>query len=150
MFENTRLYKYAENLQHIDTKQTFKNVLNNRFIIDLITYLNTDEQLGKERTDSLGRRLGFYSERTQVISKGRKKLGEPFDLNDTGAFWDSWKVEVKKDYIKLDANPFKEDTNLFEKYGIDILGLTDKNLQALINEAQKLYIEYYGKYIYNY
>lgn len=150
MFKDTSLYKYAKNLQNIDEQRTFKNVLNNRFIIDLITYLNTEEQLGKDRTDSLGRRLGFYSERTQVITKGRKKLGEPFNLNDTGAFWDSWKVEVKKDYIKLDANPFKEDTNLFTKYGIDVLGLTDKNLELLIREAQKLYIEYYRKHLYDY
>ena len=60
-------------------------------------------------------------------------------------FWDSWKVQVKKALIIIDANPFKEDTNLFDEYGIDVLGLTDNNLQILINEATKLYIQYYRK-----
>ena len=41
-------------------------------------------------------------------------------------------------------NEYK-DTNLFDEYGIDVLGLTDTNLQILINEATKLYIQYYRK-----
>ena len=54
-------------------------------------------------------------------------------------------LQVKKALINIDANPFKEDTNLFDEYGIDVLGLTDNNLQILINEATKLYIQYYRK-----
>lgn len=147
MFKDTSLFKYANDLIELKNQEDkiFKLVLDNRFIKELITHLNTDEQLGKEKVDSLGAHLGIYSNATEVITKGRKKAGAFINLNDTGAFWDSWKVQVKKALIIIDANPFKEDTNLFDEYGIDVLGLTDNNLQILINEATKLYIQYYRK-----
>jgi len=118
----------------------------------LIIFLNTDDQLGKERIDSLGERLGFYSFATEHLSGGRKKQGEPINLNDTGAFWESWKVFINGSQIEIDADPIKEnpnkkDTNLFEQYGIDVLGLTEKNLQVLIDEAFKQYIEWYQRNI---
>jgi hypothetical protein len=147
MFKDTSLFKYATDLTALKSQQDniFKLVLDNRFIKELITHLNTDEQLGKDKVDSLGAHLGTYSNATEVITKGRKKAGAFITLQDTGAFWDSWKVQVKKALIIIDANPFKEDTNLFDEYGIDVLGLTDNNLQILINEATKLYIQYYRK-----
>ena len=147
MFKDTSLFKYATDLIALKNQEDkiFKLVLDNRFIKELITHLNTDEQLGKDKVDSLGAHLGTYSHATEVISKGQKKAGAFINLNDTGAFWDSWKVQVKKALIEIDANPFKEDTNLFDEYGIDVLGLTDTNLQILINEATKLYIQYYRK-----
>jgi len=147
MFKDTSLYEYATNLEKLESQRgkIFKLVLDNRFIKELITHLNTDEQLGKDKVDSLGAHLGIYSHATELISKGRKKAGSYITLQDTGAFWDSWKVEVKETLIDIDANPFKEDTNLFDEYGLDVLGLTDENLQILINEATKLFIDYYRK-----
>lgn len=146
-FINSKLGRYAKNLIALrgTEERIFKLVLDNRFIKELITHLNTDEQLGKQRVDSLGAHLGVYSPVTEVISEGRKKAGEFIDLNDTGAFWDSWEVSVNAGFIKINANPFKEDTNLFDEYGIDILGLTKEHKQILINEARKLYIKYYRK-----
>jgi hypothetical protein len=147
MFSDTKINEYAKNVIGNKNQEgkIFKLVLDNRFIKELITHLNTDEQLGKDKVDSLGAHLGTYSNATEVITKGRKKAGSFIDLNDKGDFWDSWKVQVKKALINIDANPFKEDTNLFDEYGIDVLGLTDNNLQILINEATKLYIQYYRK-----
>jgi len=142
MFKDTSLFKYATDLIALKNQEDkiFKLVLDNRFIKELITHLNTDEQLGKDKVDSLGAHLGTYS-----IFDKKGRGGKYYTLNDTGAFWDSWKVQVKKALIVIDANPFKENTNLFDEYGIDVLGLTDTNLQILINEATKLYIQYYRK-----
>ena len=147
MFSDTRINEYATKLiaQKDQEGKIFKLVLDNRFIRQLITHLNTDEQLGKERVNSLGEHLGIYSHATELLSDGRKKAGEFINLNDTGAFWESWKVEITEAFIDIDANPFKEETNLFDEYGIEILGLTDENLQILINEATKLYINYFRK-----
>lgn len=149
MFKDTILYEYATRLQNLKGQEgkIFKLVLDNRFIKDLVTHLNTIEQLQKDRVDSLGAHLGVYSAVTEIITKGRKKAGEFINLDDTGAFYDSWKVQVKEDSIIIDANPFKEDTNLFDEYGLDVLGLTNENLQIFINEAQKLYIQYYRKHL---
>ena len=105
--------------------------------------LNTEEQLGRDKTDSLGAHLGTYSFATEQISKGKKKQGEFIDLKDTGEFWASWKVKVLQKFISIDANPIKEGNNLFDDYGEEILGLTDENLQILIDETKGLFIDYY-------
>ena len=149
MFKDTALFELANKFSDLKGQEgkIFKRVLDNRFIKDLITHLNTIEQLQKDRIDSLGAHLGVYSAVTEVITKGRKKAGEFINLDDTGAFYDSWKVQVKEDRIIIDADPFKEDTNLFDEYGLDVLGLTDDNLQIFINEAQKLYIQFIRKHL---
>lgn len=138
--------EYAENaINQLDGQhdKVFKLVLDNRVIKELIIFLNTDDQLGEDGTDSLGASLGVYSFATEVISGGKKKQGDPINLNDTEAFWNSWKVMVQSGNIIIDADPFKEDTNLFDEFGIDVLGLTDENLQILINESLEKYIRWY-------
>ena len=144
-FQKTILADYARKMIRLKESEDkiFKLVMDNRFIKDLVTHLNTDEQLGKERVDSLGAHLGVYSHATEQFSGGRKKAGEFINLNDTGEFWDSWQVTITEAFIQIDANPFKGETNLFKEYGIEIVGLTDESLQILINEATKLYIEYF-------
>ena len=79
------------------------------------------------------------------MRQGKKKQGQFIDLKDTGEFYASWKVKVFQRFISIDANPIKEKNNLFDDYGEDLLGLTDDNLQILIDETKKLYIEYYRK-----
>ncbi len=144
MFSDTLINEYAKKLvsQKDQEGRIFKLALDNRFIKELITHLNTEDQLGKDKVNSLGAHLGIYSHATEVISKGRKKAGDFITLNDTGAFWDSWKVEVTESFIEIDANPFKEDTNLFDEYGIEIVGLTKENLDIFIDEAKPFYIQY--------
>ena len=149
LFEDTALAEYSRNLAKLEGQEgkIFKTVLDNKFIKELITHLNTNDQLFKDRIDSLGARLGIYSHATEVISKGRKKQGEFINLHDTGEFYDSWKVIVTENLISIDANPFKDDTNLFDAFGFDILGLTDENLQVLIKETKDFILEYYRKTI---
>ena len=116
LFQKTKLAEYANKMIGLKNSEDriFKLVLDNRFIKELITHLNTDEQLGKERVDSLGAHLGVYSHATELFSGGRKKACEFINLNDTGEFWDSWKVEITEAFILISANPFKDGTNLFK------------------------------------
>ena len=147
MFTNTLLSEYAQRIIDLGKKEgkIFKEVLDNKVIKDLIVRLNTKEQLEKDKTDSLGAHLGTYSFATEQMSDGKKKQGQFIDLKDTGEFYASWKVKVFQRFISIDANPIKEKNNLFDDYGEDVLGLTDDNLQILIDETKKLYIEYYRK-----
>ena len=149
-FLSTSLADYCRNLIKIDAKKQFKDVLDNSFFKELIIYLNTDDQLGKDRIDSLGDHLGVYSHRTEFLSGGEKKAGEFINLNDTGEFWESWRVEVKEFLIEIDADPIKEDTNLFSEYGIDVLGLTEENKEKLIDVARESFIKHYRKLLFNY
>ena len=111
----------------------------------LIIELNTIEQLYEEGVDSLGVSLGQYSAATIEGTSsfaGRAERGLRFDhitLFDTGDFYKSWKVDVRSDddsFFIIDANPIKEDTNLFVEWGVDVLGLTEESMTILNNKLR--------------
>jgi len=100
----------------------------------LVKILNQNQL--RKSIDSLNKPLfsvfnnsGFYSITTQNLSGGKKTAGSPYTLNDTGEFYESIVVSVTIDSIRIDADPTKTDTNLYEEYGKEIIGLTNENLQ---------------------
>jgi hypothetical protein len=145
LFDKTALYEYANKLTTLSGQENwiFKRVLDNDIIKRKIIELNTERQFGDEGVNALGRIIGVYSYATEFMSNGRKRAGEPFNLNDTGAFWASFNVKVFQGHIIIDADGDKGDEDIIQKYGIDILGLTDENLQILIEDAKEFYIDYY-------
>lgn len=151
MFLDTELAKYAQRLvnQKGQADKTFKLALDNEVIKKLIVFLNTDDQMGEAHVDSLGNELfNVFTSRTyysQFDPKGR--AGQPYTLNDTGAFWDSFKAVVQQGRIVIDVNPFKDGDNLFDAYGRDIVGLTDENLNILIRESLEQFINWYNRNI---
>ena len=107
---------------------------------DLIIELNTQGQLYEEGVDSLGVSLGNYAATTiegTASFAGRAERGLRFDhitLFDTGDFYKSFKVVIRNesdDFFFIDANPIKEDTNLFQEWGEDIVGLTQDSINVL-------------------
>lgn len=102
----------------------------------LVIDLNTKEQLF-EGVNSKGEELenirGFgYAQRTIEI---KKEKGLPYDritLFDTGDFYDTFKVIPFLGGFEIDANPIKENTNLFDEFGEDILGLTEESREILV------------------
>ena len=109
-----------------------------KFAIDVdlkkyIIKLNTIDQLFDEGIDSLGDSLGEYSISTIEGTSsylGKKAKGQPTDritLKDTGKFYKTFKIEVKNDSFFINANPIKEDNNLFDDFGNEIVGLTEEN-----------------------
>lgn len=104
-----------------------------------IIYLNTIEQLYNKGEDSEGLDLyPFYSKNT-ILYKQEK--GQPYDrvtLKDTGAFYKSFTVTVANDYFEIDADPVKEENNLFSIYGEDVLGLTEESKTEIKVLAYKI------------
>ena len=112
---------------------------------DFIIGLNTREQLFINREDSEGRKLrdigGGYSPVTELLSEGIsfqyqgesnvKEAGESPFLFDTGDFYKSWTVTPSEGGFAMDADPMKGGTNLFDDWGINILGLTDDSARLL-------------------
>lgn len=93
----------------------------------------TEEQLFKEGKDGLGVKLPAYSPKTVFI---KKLKGQPFDrttLKDEGIFHNSIKVKLGKGGILIDSDPIKEDTDLIEVYGEEILFLAEENLTEFRN-----------------
>lgn len=104
-------------------------------IVNLIRY----NQLTEQGVNSEGDIIGTYSYTTELLSEGRKKRGEPYDLNDTGEFFRSMYVQVLADSIVVNADYAKmEDKNW---WNINILNLTDENLEVYIEEIKQNYVK---------
>jgi hypothetical protein len=104
-------------------------------IVNLIRY----NQLTEQGVNSEGDIIGTYSYTTELLSEGRKKRGEPYDLNDTGEFFRSMYVQVLADSIVVNADYAKmEDQNW---WNINILNLTDENLEVYIEEIKANYVK---------
>ncbi len=103
-----------------------------KFILDL----NRKDQLFNKGVDSKDKALGVYTPFT-INSKQERGVPVPSDFHitlfDTGEFYSTFVIIPGKDFFEIDANPIREDTNLFEEFGEDILGLNDENLQVLID-----------------
>ena len=104
-----------------------------RTIEDEIVRLNR-QQLNEDSEDTFGKPIGFYSASTEFITGGVKKRGEPFDMKDTGDFLNSIYANVSKNqitFISLDSKAeilYQSDHFLSN----DFLGLSDKNLKAVV------------------
>lgn len=107
----------------------------------IVTWIQ-DDQLTKQGVDEDGDIIGFYSAYTEFLTNGEKQAGDPYTLKDTGAFYESMFVRVLRDSILIEADGQKDDDNLFEKYGEGIIGLTEPNMQNLIDELRIKYIDY--------
>jgi hypothetical protein len=120
-----------------------------RWIIDVLVQ---DEQLQKG-IDGTGERItdnegnNSYSYWTEILSQGKKQEGNPYTLKDTGEFYESMVFLLGDRFFEIDANPNKtndsgKNTNLFDKYGEEIVGLTEESLEKLRDKLQeKLVIE---------
>jgi hypothetical protein len=100
---------------------------------DLVIELNTQKQLFDKGQDSTGKSLGEY--RPFTVREKRRK-GQPTDrvtLKDTGDFYESFNVQPFFGGFIIDADAEKDDKDLRDVYGEDIIGLNDENLQIIID-----------------
>jgi hypothetical protein len=102
---------------------------------DLVIRLNTQgektSQLFELGEDSLGGSLGSYSPFTVEQKKKRGQPTNRITLKDTGEFYSSFNVVPYRGGFTIKANPIKEDSNLYDDFGTDIIGLNETNLQIL-------------------
>ncbi|CAL2077697.1 conserved protein of unknown function [Tenacibaculum sp. 190524A02b] len=125
-----------------------------RFIRGLETYLANlnKEQLNKNSQDVFGNPLGFYTKTTEYITlnnallvKGSKikREGEPYDLEDTGDFLKSITASVNSNSILFESNDPKKNEVISNLLSPDILGLSDQDLNKVIEEK---FVPYFIKY----
>ena len=151
-----QLQKRAQSLTPQRVQSDFFN-----FIRGLEAYIAefNKEQLNKESKDVFGNPLGYYSKATEYISfnnallgKGNKikREGDPYDLEDTGDFLKSISASVESFSIVFEASDPKTDKVLQNLLTKDILGLSDEDLNQVINEKFVPYfMEYYLKNIFS-
>lgn len=100
---------------------------------ELLIELN-QSQLYDLGQDSEGASLGSYSPYTIKIKQSKGQPTSHITLYDTGEFYKSFKAYYEDGSIVIDADAEKDDTNLFDQFGVDILGLDDSNMSIFVNE----------------
>lgn len=139
MFTNTVLYQKLGKLIPFLEFQLFKVVFDVPNVKQMIIEMNTHEQLFQKGVDSKGVPLMDIGGDYAFVTKDIKDyLGQPIDritLKDTGDFYKSWRVRVLGDVIFIEADTIKDGDDLRQRWGNDILGLTEESKQKLINYA---------------
>lgn len=98
--------------------------------------------------DVFGEAIGFYSEATEQISKGKKKAGDPFTLFDEGDFLGGLYAEVKDESIYFDTKDPKKNKVLTNLLTTDIFGLHDDDLEKVISErVLPFLLDYFHKHL---
>lgn len=88
--------------------------------------------LHDESEDVFGNPIGFYSPMTEILTDGKKKRGEPFDLLDSGDFLDGLFAKVEKDSVFFDTKDSKRKKVLQNLMSENIFGLQEKDIQKVV------------------
>jgi hypothetical protein len=124
----------AVNLQRLDLNKVCREVTEQR--TDEILTLNVENQLYNRGVDNLDASLGQYSESYKKIKKKKGQRTDHVTLRDTGKFQNLFKVKAKKDEAEIYSSD-KKSIWLINRYGREIFGLTDDNLQLMIDTFYK-------------
>jgi hypothetical protein len=139
------LFDLIERVKSLDVKDLLFYVFSKDEVKQFVIDLNTRNQLFDEGVDSKDEFLGEYAAST-LVSKQRRfgsQFPEHITLFEKGDFYKTWSVNVDKNgIITISADGQKEDIDLFEKYGKDVLGLTNDSIQLLIPFIQPFALEY--------
>jgi hypothetical protein len=123
--------------KRLDFKKVIISILNTTSVKELVVEMEQN-RLFNTGKDSEGDSLGGYSPFTVLIKQEKGQRTDHITLRDTGEFYESFTFHATGTDLVFDANPVKEDNNLFDDFGIDILGLTEEDTERLI---ERIYIE---------
>lgn len=141
----TRLDKLFDSLDNLNEDKIWLFAIDKEVQEEMIR-INTEDQLEEEGIDSLGRKLGNYAPSTIAYKRRKGQRYDHVTLKDTGDFYNSFNIKVNVNEIIFDADDFsKYDQPLFEVWGVDVLGLTDENM----NYIKEMIVENYIKFLLN-
>lgn len=130
-------FEFADNLKNYPTV---------KFLDELLISLEKNESVAGLQTsqwddglDSDGNILGRYSLMTQIITNGRKKAGDPFDIDDTGETRKNVELfsrqESQNIVFRFNSNS-QALPDLLQRVGKRLFGLQDKNLDKFTEIAR--------------
>lgn len=136
------LINLARKIQKLDQNDLLDRAINSDSeISEAILDLNREGQLFEKGINSEGESLkdiggssftaSGYSPKTLEIKEEKGQRTENITLKDTGAFYDSFELNLSKNEIYIEANPIKDDTNLFTEWGEEIVGLTEQSTSRI-------------------
>jgi hypothetical protein len=147
MWEDTELGNMMNRVRNLDPVRVFIKVSDTE-VERQVAELNRDQlRKGKNALDqNLSDIGGPYSEFTLDLHPEKSKY--VITLYDTGEYYDS--IVARTDSNggwEIQSDPMKEDfgrtTNLFERWGREIEGLTDENIDKIVTDILiGKYVEY--------
>ena len=153
------LLAIADKASRLDILELFAQVAETKEFKDFVIFLNQEGQL-ELGVNSKGERLEDVrkDKPNQGYSNSYKKLrqrrGLPTDritLNFSGRFRDSFTVDVDREVneilITINANTIKQDKDLRNVWGNEILGLSDESIQVLIDFTKEAIQKSLRKYL---
>ena len=141
----TRLDKLFSALDNLNEDQIWLFAVD-KDVQDEMIRINTEDQLEEEGIDSLGRKLGDYAPSTIAYKRRKGQRYDHVTLKDEGDFYNSFNVKVNVNEIIIDADDSsKYNKPLFEVWGVDVLGLTDDNM----NYIKEMILDNYIKFVLN-
>lgn len=139
--------EFAKKVEKFDVNLILYEVWKNPKVKDYIVALNTKGVSGSQLydlgVDSLGVKLGNYTNYTKEIKlsgSGDKKV-DHITLIDTGEFYDSFFVNAFPNGFSIEADGQKPDGNILDRFGKDVIGLTDESFKRLIEFIQPFFIK---------
>jgi hypothetical protein len=142
MLEKTRYWTVIQALRQLNEPQMWRVVLDYALLVKIAEWNRQQLQEG-EKADGTG--LPDYS-RTSVEIYGKEPGA--IKLFDTGAFYESIEAVIVDDVIAIVSNPIKRDeitgriTNLKEKYGNEIIGISDEHMEELRAQVKAKIVQY--------
>ena len=122
-----------------------------KFMDDLANGLDSDKEILQlqinqwdKGEDSEGKILGYYSKATEILSGGRKKQGDKFNLFDTGSFREKTYLlttEKSNDLLFDFDSSDSKTSELLAKINPNIFGLQEKNKDDFTTKAVDKAIE---------
>lgn len=124
--------KVAQAENNINSGKWVQQIIydNEAYIVDL----NAEEQLYEQGINNLGVSISDYAPYSPVTIEIKKAKGQPTNrvtLRDEGDFESSFFLEVGQNQFEIKASDWKTE-ELVKKYGRQILGLTNENIEKLI------------------
>lgn len=94
------------------------------------------DQILNESKDIFGNEIGFYSYATEVISKGKKKKGEPFTGFETGDFFKGFYMQEVSGVLRFGSSDPKTSKILSSEHWLsdELFGLSDEDLKEVIEK----------------
>ena len=108
-------------------------ILENEYVI---TDMNSEDQLYEQGINRLGVNIMDYAPYSPLTIEIKKEKGQPYNrvtLRDEGDFEQSFYVEADRQQFTIKAADWKTE-GLIQRYGRQILGLTEENKIILIWE----------------
>ncbi|MDR2084334.1 MAG: hypothetical protein LBP67_05005 [Bacteroidales bacterium] len=120
----------------LDSGLFIKEIIEDSEVTFFILNANTQEQLFEEGIDRVGVSIMDYAPYRPITIEFKQFKNQPYNrvtLRDTGEFHRSFYIKVDDTQFEIKASDEKTDS-LIKKYGRQILGLTDENLEILIRQ----------------